>query len=299
MRSKRALEFVGNLISKLFGNPGPEDWRQNNANILAMKSAIERQLSNSVLLKDYIDTNMHEIERQNSILKRVTLEIYNNENRLSNIDSEINDIAIFHEVEIMFDAIDAILDDLIDVKRDTKTGRCNERGLSPKFLIKQLRKIETNKNGIAPIFASWEFENYYKFEMCTIALHDSSLWMTLRIPIINLSEQLTRATPTSNQLWIKETLSDFGIESSLFKDRTSDKFMIITQSNFETCSVLGTSRVCNIRRAKFSESSPFIAPIDIGHNRIMILSNSSEPSILTINCEGKTRLANITHNSIL
>lgn len=135
--------------------------------------------------------------------------------------------------------------------------------------------------------------------MCTIALHDSSLWMTLRIPIISLSEQLTRATPTSNQLWIKETLSDFGIESSLFKDRTSDKFMIITQSNFETCSVLGTSRVCNIRRAKFSESSPFIAPIDIGHNRIMILSNSSEPSILTINCEGKTRLANITHNSIL
>jgi hypothetical protein len=66
-------------------------------------------------------------------------------------------------IDQMFDAIDAILDDLIDVKRDTKTGRCNERGLSPKFLIKQLRKIETNKNGIAPIFASWEFENYYKF----------------------------------------------------------------------------------------------------------------------------------------
>ncbi len=28
-RDKRAIEFVGNLIAKLFGNPGPEDWRQN------------------------------------------------------------------------------------------------------------------------------------------------------------------------------------------------------------------------------------------------------------------------------
>ena len=28
-RRKRAIEFVGNLISRLFGNPGPEDWKQN------------------------------------------------------------------------------------------------------------------------------------------------------------------------------------------------------------------------------------------------------------------------------
>ena len=36
-RRKRALEIVGNLISKLFGNPGPEDWKQNTRNIVAMK----------------------------------------------------------------------------------------------------------------------------------------------------------------------------------------------------------------------------------------------------------------------
>ncbi len=39
-RSKRAIEFVGNLISKLFGNPGPDEWKQNTRNMLAMKAAI-------------------------------------------------------------------------------------------------------------------------------------------------------------------------------------------------------------------------------------------------------------------
>jgi hypothetical protein len=27
-REKRAIEFIGNLISKAFGNPGPEDWKK-------------------------------------------------------------------------------------------------------------------------------------------------------------------------------------------------------------------------------------------------------------------------------
>jgi len=49
-RNKRALEFVGNLISQLFGNPGPEDWKQNTRNIVAMKAAIERQIKIDMLL---------------------------------------------------------------------------------------------------------------------------------------------------------------------------------------------------------------------------------------------------------
>ncbi len=58
-RSTRSIEFVGNLISKLFGNPGPEDWKQNTRNILAMKSAIERQLANSIELHHDIDQSRH------------------------------------------------------------------------------------------------------------------------------------------------------------------------------------------------------------------------------------------------
>ena len=47
-REKRAIEFVGNLISRLFGNPGPEDWKQNTKNILAMREAIEKQMANTI-----------------------------------------------------------------------------------------------------------------------------------------------------------------------------------------------------------------------------------------------------------
>lgn len=69
-RSKRSIEFIGNLISKAFGNPGPEDWRKNNANIMAMKMAIAKQRDNSILLHQSIDSNLHYIEKHNDILKK-------------------------------------------------------------------------------------------------------------------------------------------------------------------------------------------------------------------------------------
>ena len=36
---------------------------------------------------------------------------------------------------------------------------------------------------------------------------------------------------------------------------------------------MGTMRVCAIRKTKFKESNPFVVPIDIGHNRVVITSN--------------------------
>ena len=256
-------------------------------------------MSNAIILHDSVDTNRHSIEKQNEILKQVTMDLYNSENRLNIVDTEINYLACYLELESMFDSIDEILNDLEDIERDGRFGRCNEKGLNPHFLVEQLRKIETNKNGIAPIFASWEYERYYSHEMCAIALHNDELWVTLRIPIINLAEQFVRAVPTSNQHWIVNTLSEFGIAASLFKDRLHDKFMMVTQSSFETCSVLGTARVCNIRMSKFSESNPFVIPIDIGHSRILVISNSSTPIEMSASCDSQIKLIRVDENAII
>ncbi len=48
-----------------------------------MKAAIERQLSNSVLMHHDIDQNRHTINEQNELLKRVTEEVFYTENRLA------------------------------------------------------------------------------------------------------------------------------------------------------------------------------------------------------------------------
>ncbi len=298
-RDKRAIEFVGNLISKLFGNPGPEDWRQNKKNVLAMKIAIERQMANAVIQHRDIDQNRHAINEQNEVLKHIAKEIIGNENRINNVDNALTSLENYLELETMFNSIDDILESLIDIKRDAKSGRCNEKGLNIDFLIENLREIESNKNGFVPIFASWEWQRYYSHEMCTVAIHESDLWVTMRIPVVNMAEQFVRTTPTSNQIWIRDKINELGMEIAFFKNKNHESFMALLKSNLELCSTLGTSRVCNVRKAKFREANPYIVPIDINFNRILLLSNNSEGNEVKAICSNKLEQHNITKLTVI
>ncbi len=298
-REKRAIEFLGNLISKLFGNPGPEDWKQNKKNILAMKRAIEKQLSNSIQQHHDIDQNRHTINEQNEILRRVTKEVIANENRINNIDSTLASLELFLEIETMYGSIDEILESLIDIKRDAKSGRCNEKGLNPEFLVDHLREMESNKNSIGPIFESWEWQRYYEHEMCALAVHDGDVWITMRIPIVDQTEQFVRCVPTSNQLWIKNELSELGFESTLLKNRNQDSFMIMLRYNLELCSKLGSIRVCNIRKTKFRENNPFLVPVDINHDRVLIVSNTTVNYTVKTICKNIAKSLNISSHSVI
>ena len=276
VRRRRAIKFIGNLMSKMFGIPGPEEWEQNTRNTLAMKAAIERQQANSGILHQDIDENRHAINEQNELLRHLSREAFNNENRLDKVDNALTEFETYLEIESMFNSIDEILESLNDIVKDSKTGRCNEKGLNPEFLIEHLRVIESNKNSIAPIFASWEWQKYYFYDMCTVALHDDEIWITIRIPIVNLVEQFVRAVPMSNQIWISDTMNALGIETSLFKMKQLDVFMLVTKTNLEMCSKLGFSRVCNVRKTRFREFDPYIAPLDINHGRTLLITNSTD-----------------------
>jgi len=174
----------------------------------------------------------------------------------------------------MYNSIIEIVDALEDIKRDAKTGRCNEKGLSSKFLIDHLREIESNNDGIAPIFASWEWQKYYFYEMCSIAINEDELWITIRLPIVVLSEELIRTVPLSNQRWIKHSFNEIGYDTTLFKYKQTDTYMLITNSNLGLCSKLGSARVCNVRRTRFRENTQYIVPLDIDHDRVLIITNS-------------------------
>lgn len=278
-REKRAIEFIGNLISKLFGNPGPEDWKQNSKNILAMKAAIERQIENSAVQHRDIDSNRHAINEHIEVLNHVSKTVFNNVNRLDKLDNALTEWESFIELESMFNSIIEIIDAMEDIKRDAKTSRCNEKGLSSKFLIEHLRDMESNKNGITPIFASWEWQNYYLYEMCTIALYEEELWITIRIPIIAINEEMIRAVPLSNQQWIKEVSNSLGFDTTLFKYKQTDTYMLMLNNNVELCSKFGSVRVCNVRKTKFREHQQYVVPLDINHDRVLITTNSSLANI--------------------
>jgi len=299
-RSKRAIEFMGNLISKLFGNPGPEEWRQNTRNLLAMKAAIERQMSNSIILHRDIDQNRHAINEQNEILKLVSKEVLQNRNRLDSVDNALLEFETYLELDMMFNAILETLQMLDNIRVDSKLGRCNEDGVNRDFLVEHLREIESNKLGIAPIFASWEWHKYYENNMCSLAVHDRDVWITMRIPIVNLAEQLVRVTPLSGQIWIRDTLYQFGLETTLLKNKRDDVFMTLTKNSLEGCSKLDMFRVCNIRETKFRPARPLVVPLDIGHNRVIVISNATNLTVTSkVICSGVTTSLELHSESVL
>jgi len=299
-RDKRSFEFIGNLISKLFGNPGPEDWKQNKRNVLAMKEAIERQMANSLIQHHDIDQNRHAINMQNEILRQTTNAVINNENRLNIVSNALTEFETYIELEMMFDLIFTILEAMKDIKHDAKAGRCNLDGLNKEFLIDHLRIIESNKMGIAPVFASWEWHSYYNYEMCTVAMKDESLWITMRIPIINLAERMLRSIPTSSQLWIGNTLSSLGFDSMLFKLELSETYMVTTKVNIGFCSLLGTTRVCNMRKTRFRESNNYLVPVDVGHDRVIIITNNTAMNYsMTSLCKTDQKIVSMTGHSML
>ena len=300
-RKKRAIEFIGNLISKAFGNPGPEDMKKLQANLMAMKRAIERQRDSSIILHKDIDNERHEVEKQNTALKQISVELFRSENAVDQLQNEFLDLQGYLELEAMSEAIDEILESLYDIKRDGKVGRCNLKGLSRDFLIENLRLIESNKIGIAPVFASWEWEKYYQYEMCSIALNKDDLWVTMRIPIIKPNEKMFRTLPSSSHTWIRHELSTLGIDANFFKDQNHEIFSVVSNNNFEMCSILGTTRVCNIRKITYTEQTRFLVPIELSSDRILIIGN--ETSNVTIklssSCEGKNTNIEIENWSIL
>jgi hypothetical protein len=84
-RDKRSIEFIGDLISDIFGNPGPADWKKVNANILALQGALKRVEENTEINHSDIDTDRHIIELHNKEIKSLSLAVNRNQNELVNI----------------------------------------------------------------------------------------------------------------------------------------------------------------------------------------------------------------------
>jgi len=169
-KQKRSIEFIGDLWSDLFGNPGPSDWKQINSNIIALKSAIQKQDENSNINHADIDTNRHTIEKHNKEISSLVSVVNKNRAELTKIDDDISFLKSFVEILTLADAVETQVDFLIEVKIDSLKGFCNDRALNKDFLVDNLLNIEANKIGLGPVFGSWEWREFYKNRMCSDGL---------------------------------------------------------------------------------------------------------------------------------
>jgi hypothetical protein len=273
---KRSIDFIGNLISDLFGNPGPEDWKKVNSNILALEEALKRLNENSEDNHADIDMNRHFIEKHNTELRAITQAVNQNQRDIVNVKEDVVSLELFFEASAMADIIEVLLSALIEIQIDGNKGFCSDRALDKDFLLDNLHSLEANNVGLAPIFGSWEWRKFYKYELCSIALETDSVWVTLRIPLVRKSENLIRIIPPPRIKGIIDRIDSYGVQTVLFKERDNDNYHLMTKSAYEMCSVLGNTKTCDVRDAKFRVVKDTLIPVEFALNRFLFVGKSNK-----------------------
>jgi hypothetical protein len=287
-RDKRSIEFIGDLISDIFGNPGPTDWKKVNSNLLALEGALKRIDENVNLNHGDIDTDRHIIELHNKEIKSLSTLINRNQNELVNMNNEMQGLKIFFEISTLADTLDSLTLALIEIKTDGTRGFCSDRAIDKNFLVENIQSMEANKAGLSPIFGSWEWRNYFKYEMCTLAMVNEALWVTIRIPLVKKSERLVRVIPSTSMKRLVDRTEMYGVKMALFREKDNDKFHLMTQSTFDLCNVLGNTRTCGTRDVRVAAQSSIIA-VEFLMDRFMIVSNKVASVKVTEKCPGMVR----------
>jgi len=287
-RDKRSIEFIGDLISDVFGNPGPSDWKKVNSNILALEKALKRVEDNVEINHSDIDMDRHVIELHNKEIKSLSLAVNRNQNELNNLEVEMKGLRTFFEISTLADTLDGLSMALLEIKNDGMRGICSDRALDRDFLIENVQSLEANKAGISPVFGSWEWRNYYKYEMCTLALVKEVVWLTIRIPLVKRSNRLVRTIPTFTLKRAIDRVELYGLKTVLFREKESDQYHLMTQAAFDLCNVLGNTRTCGVRDFKFSASSNVVA-VEFMVDRFLLISNKLSSIKVTEKCANTVR----------
>jgi hypothetical protein len=298
IRNKRSIEIIGNLISELFGNPGPEDWKKNNLNILALKNAIERLNENTGIDHADIDLNKNAIEKHNAELKALSAALSKNQDELSAVENELMSLRVFFEISTMIEVLDNLIMALLEVKNDGAKGFCSDRAVDKSFLIENIQGLEANKVGIAPIFGSWQWRQYYRYEMCTLAIEKEALWITLRIPLVKKAENLVRVVPNAKTRFVMSRLAGLGLDVALFREKNNDNFHIMTLTSLDMCNVLGNTRTCGVRDAKFRDGLNLVVPVEFAHNKFLVVGGKGVLKLME-RCADKVMERNIEYNSVI
>lgn len=298
-RSKRAIEFLGNLISDIFGNPGPADWKQANANFLALQNALKKLNDNSLEDHHIIDSNTHTIERHNVELRELSSVINRNQNEIVNMNSSLNDLRLYFEIVNYAETLESQVNSLVEIKRDSLKGFCSDQALSKEFLINNLQTLEANKVGLGPVFGSWEWREYYKHDMCTAAVENDVLWITLRIPQVKKAEKLVRIIPTPFAEDLLAEARSFSLQVVLFREKSNDKFHAMTQQSLDLCNNLGKVRTCGVRDTRFALTVDSVLPVEFHVNKFLLVGRSNASTTLMEKCSNGITEHIVLANSVL
>lgn len=265
-KNRRAIEFLGNLISYVTGVPSPSEWRLNQININHLKQAMIDLNTKGDIEGRMITTNEHHIDKLHKSLDILCKQLNLTLGKVNSMENGIRSNLIFNTLkEGSLELLEGVEETVRSVEKIMEKGRLHLatlEGLSDTFTHMALLDIQARNRVLSPIYSSFEVTKYYNLPTATITIHDRQIWTSLKIPLVNFSKyynQIRIGTQYHDEI---VSLARIGAIDPLWFTDNHDIHTIVSRKAVDSCLNLYKLTLCEGRnvflRTKFDGQSNYL-----------------------------------------
>ena len=306
-RGKRALEFLGDMLSGITGVPSPRDHRKIIEQIQALKQQSQGEQGLMVKLtaqsKQIID-RFHLYE--NGLLK--SRQLTENNRHLINKNTG-NMILTFtlgnmaYKIQNLLNSVNLALNDASLILLSGNDERLTHLALMPENLSKILYNIESKYDGMSPIFTKLNIEYYYTLKLAHswVSKNSKSVNTLLHIPVVQHGEQFRlEILPLSQQIYANLPM--------IVVNNNNSTFRFLSQSDYAACVEVNSAILCQKRKIIIFQGKcenvmackPWLKTVvyDLTNTRILLILQNQITAVLS--CDGASpKPVNIPTRSIM
>ena len=248
-KEKRALEFIGNMLSGLTGVPSAEEHRQVLSRLQMLKldnDGLSDMMSRTTHVNKEIlrKLHIHEKEMKNLGQKNNFLENLTAKNK-NGIDLVLSLLSFQQTADAELYKIEEAIFEATDILHLSNSNLLSESAISHIDLQSIIAKIQNKYTDLQPVYAAKQVSNYYRLPTVHSWPHKDSftLFSLIQVPMINYADiNKILVLPTSFTLHPELDLAVI--------DMTKNSFRFMSDSEYKDCLDLEDRLICQKREIK-------------------------------------------------
>ena len=299
-RSERSIDFIGNLIHDIAGNPSAS----MHAELVNRVQQLEtNQAASSINSKDIVDQIAiinKGLKDDNAIMERLSTIIQAHDSRLQKL--ERNEISYFNTLAFMGDAERLLftagesLRKIGTIATEGKFGFLSKHAIPPKVLERFIKRRSHTKL-LTPLFWN-EIDKYYNHKVAMTSWEKGMLHVTVKIPQVKKSELILLHPVTTNMRQVsKVDLSQFLAKAVNVE---TGGFTYLMESDLRKCMHINDPKALLCQRRPINIHHENVVVYEIAPTHILVNIHEDEPERdAVITCDGKQVRKKINDTSIV
>ncbi len=300
-RVKRAINFLGELLSGITGNPSPSDFKHLNELVSDLESVTNDEIDDIKNLPDLQTIDHNSIHFNFDLINKVNTIVSDNTDKIDRDESDIATCDILDNlVENVKDEVEIVLE--IESK---STQFLPSRNMFPqKRIEKTISDLSKQDDILKPYFLTGnKLEEFYSLKSTLTTNHDNLILSIAMIPMINPTktmklQPMSLEQKTNKHILTIETVAKTRL-TRIATDPDERYFNLISEHDLDKCNKIENKdkyicdhRFIEIRQNQLNSKNPCLA-YEIEHNTFVLTCEAKFTKKCTSG-ETTTHLANFS-----